>query len=204
MKIKIQKRRERRKGFRYTFARLVLKLLGWKIEYKLPESPKFILVAAPHTSNWDLPVMLLISMAIGIQLHWVAKDSLFKGWFGRYLRWLGGIPVNRASRTNFTEQVVRVFNNFEQLIIVISPEATRSRSDYWRTGFYHIAQGAKIPIALGFLDYGRKTGGIGPAIMPCGNIGDDFSVIREFYKDITGLKPENFGPVIPKPRQVEN
>lgn len=200
MNVKVRKRRQRGKGLRYTFARFVLKLIGWKVEYKLPDSPKFILIAAPHTSNWDLPIMLLISIVIGIQLHWVAKDTLFKGWFGKYLRWLGGVPVNRKSRTNFTEQVVTIFNSSDELIIVIAPEATRSRAEHWKTGFYHIAKGAKIPVALGFLDYKRKVGGIGPSFIPGGDIKTDFEMIDVFYKNITGLKPANFGPVIPTPK----
>lgn len=197
----LQTHYQRKKGIRYSLALSVLKIIGWRIDYKLPESPKFILIAAPHTSNWDLPVMLLISIVMGIKLKWVAKDTLFKGWFGSYLRWLGGIPVNRKSRTNFTEQVVSIFNNSKNLIIVIAPEGTRSFTPYWRTGFYHIASGAAIPIALGFLDYKNKVGGIGPNFIPRGDIESDFRNINDFYKNITGLKPENFGPVIPKPKE---
>lgn len=198
--INIRKRSRRSKGLRYAMAKFVLKTIGWQDDCKIPDSDKFILIAVPHTSNWDLPIMLLISIVAGIELHWVAKDSLFKGIFGRYLRWLGGIPVNRSSRTNFTDQVVEVFNKSEKLIIVIAPEGTRGRTEFWKSGFYHIAKGAEIPIAFGFLDYGKKVGGIDPGFFPSGKIEDDFKLIRNFYKDKKGLKPENFGPIAVRSR----
>lgn len=195
MSIKIKYRRERKKGLRYSFAQIVLKIIGWKVDPVTPDCKKYLLIAVPHTSNWDLPLMLIISMVIGLHLHWVSKDTLFKGVFGTYLRWLGGIPVNRRLRTNFSDQVVEVFNKAEELIIVIAPEGTRSRTEFWKTGFYHIAKGANIPIAFGFLNYGKKFGGIGPLLYPTGNIEKDFEVIRNFYKDMTGKTEKNFGPI---------
>jgi 1-acyl-sn-glycerol-3-phosphate acyltransferase len=204
MNIKIKKKLGRRKGLRYSFAQIVLKIIGWKVDPVIPDCKKYILIAVPHTSNWDLPLMLIISMVIGVKLHWVSKDTLFKGVFGSYLRWLGGIPVNRRLRTNFSEQVIEVFNKAKELIIVIAPEGTRSRAEHWKTGFYHIACGAKIPISFGFLDYGKKIGGIGPLFYPNGNIEQDFEVIRKFYKNMIGKIPENSGPIKIKDKKLPN
>lgn len=172
-------------------AKMSLKIIGWKVEYVLPESKKYILIAAPHTSNWDLVIMLLVSIVCGIKLNWVAKDTLFKGLFGTYLRWLGGIPVNRRSNNNFTQQVIEIFNESEERIIVIAPEATRGKVEKWKSGFYYIAKGANIPIALGFLDYSKKIGGIGPSFYPDSSIEDSTRIIREFYKDIRGKIKSN-------------
>jgi len=202
MNIKIKKSLHRKKGLRYSFARIVLKIIGWKVDQQVPDCKKYLLIAVPHTSNWDLPLMLIVSMVIGVKLNWVSKDSIFKGVFGTYLKWLGGIPVNRRLRTNFSEQVIEVFNKAEELIIVIAPEGTRSRTEYWKTGFYHIAVGAKIPIGFGYLDYGKKEAGIGSLLYPTGNIEKDFEAIRAFYKDMTGKRQKNFGPIQVNPEKL--
>lgn len=172
-------------------AGIVLKIIGWKVQFQLPDSKKFVLIAAPHTSNWDLVIMLLVSQVIRVKLNWVAKDNLFKGLFGTYLRWLGGIPVNRRSSSNFTQQVIDVFNTSDERIIVIAPEATRARAEKWKSGFYYIAKGANVPIAMGFLDYGKKVGGIGLSFYPGDNLENDIQIIKDFYKDIHGKIKSN-------------
>ena len=199
MGINIKKNKKHTSRFSYLFAKLILKIIRWKIEYELPPEKKFILIAVPHTSNWDLPLMLLISNIIGIQFNWVAKDTIFKGLHGKYLRWLGGIPVNRRSRANFTDQVIEIFNQSEKLIIVVAPAGTRGYTEYWKSGFYHIARGAKIPITFGFLDYGNKVGGLKPGFMPSGNTEEDFKLIRNFYRGMTGKNPDSSGPIRIKP-----
>ena len=203
MNIKVKKKKQHTNRFSYLFAKTVLKLIGWKVDFTLPKERKYLLISEPHTSNWDLPLMLIISIVIGEQLNWAAKDSIFKGLHGKYLRWLGGIPVNRRSRTNFTDQVTEIFNKSEKLIIVIAPAGTRSYTEYWKSGFYHIANGARVPIAFGFLDYGNKVGGIKPGFLPTGNIEEDFKLIREFYKGMKGKNPDNFGPIrIKSPKET--
>ena len=199
MSLEVKKDRQHTNRFSYLFAKTVLKLIGWKIDSTHPLEKKYILIAAPHTSNWDLPIMLIISIVVGVQFNWVAKDTIFKGWFGKYMRWLGGIPVNRRSRTNFTDQVIEIFNKSKNLIIVVAPTGTRSYTEYWKSGFYHIAKGAKVPITFGYLDYGKKVGGFKPGFMPSGNIEEDFKLIRNFYKNMKGKNPENFGPIRIKP-----
>src|SRR3989304_3143146 len=149
-----------------TFAHAILRALGWRVQVTLPGTNKYVLIGAPHTSNWDFVYMLLFKVATGLSPHWVGKDSMFRWPWGELWKKIGGIPVNRRSRNNFVDQMVEAFRQRDEMILVISPEGTRSKGGYWKSGFYYIALGAGVPIVLGFLDFGRKVGGIGPAIMP--------------------------------------
>jgi 1-acyl-sn-glycerol-3-phosphate acyltransferase len=176
-------------------AQAILRLLGWKVEARLPQSRKFVLVGAPHTSNWDFIMMLLVMNALGLQLNWVGKDSLFNGSFGSLMRRLGGIPVDRSARNGFVEQMVAEFERRESIVLVIAPEGTRGKSEYWKTGFYYIAQGARVPIALGYVDYAQKTGGIGASLQPSGDIQADMLPIARFYAGITGKHPQLQGEI---------
>ncbi len=193
-----------RHGIRYYVGAFFLKLVGWKTGGKLPDFPKYVLISEPHTSNWDLPIMLLLAMKIGFKLNWVAKDTLFKGLHGRYLKWLGGIPVNRRTHNNFVDQTIEAINNHDEIIIVVSPAGTRSYTEFWRSGFYHIARGAGVPIVMGFLDYPNKTGGVGPTLIPSGDMEKDFEKLRAFYATVKGKYPEKFGPVRPRPASNKN
>jgi 1-acyl-sn-glycerol-3-phosphate acyltransferase len=168
---------------------------SWKLNITLPASPKFVLIGAPHTSNWDLISALVVKYGTGLNMHWIAKDTAFRWPLGGFLRRLGGIPVNRRSSNNFVAQIVEAFNRIDNLVLAISPEGTRSKSHYWRTGFYYIALGASVPIALGFVDYGQKMVGIGPNFMPTGDIRADFHFIKEFYSGIRGRNPERQGEI---------
>lgn len=180
-------------------AQAILRLIGWKVEARLPKERKFVLVGAPHTSNWDFIMMLLIMNALGLQLNWVGKDSLFNGSFGSVMRRLGGIPVDRSARNGFVDQMVAEFERREVMILVIAPEGTRGKSEYWKTGFYYIAQGARVPIALGYVDYAQKTGGIGASLQPSGDIQADMLPIARFYAGITGKHPELQGEIRIRP-----
>ncbi len=182
-------------SFSQTLAKAILRLLSWQVDVILPSTHKYVLIGAPHTSNMDFIFTLLLKYASGIKLHWVAKDTAFRWPFDGVLRWLGGIPVNRRSRNNFVQQMVEVFDQREQFIMAISPEGTRSNTDYWKTGFYYIALGAGVPIALGYIDYPDRVVGIGPAIYPTGNIQADFERIKVFYVDKRGKKPELQGEI---------
>ncbi len=177
------------------FAQAILRLLGWKIEARLPNSRKFVLVGAPHTSNWDFILMLLIMNALGLQLNWVGKDSLFNGSFGSLMHRLGGIPVDRSASHGFVDQMVAEFKRRQEMILVVAPEGTRGKSEYWKTGFYYIAQGANVPIALGYVDYAQKTGGIGATLQPSGDIQADMLPITRFYTGITGKYPQLQGEI---------
>jgi len=182
-------------------ARSVLHGLSWRLELNPPLTQKFVLIGAPHTSNLDFVFMLLLVYATGLKLHWVGKHTIFKGPFGWLMRRLGGIPVDRRTNNRFVEQMIQVFDQRQRLILVIAPEGTRGKSQYWRTGFYHIAQGAGVPIVLGYIDYRHKVLGIGPSMLPSGDIDRDFSQIREFYASKTGRRPELQGEILLRPLQ---
>ncbi|MTI13871.1 lysophospholipid acyltransferase family protein [Sansalvadorimonas verongulae] len=169
-----------------------LKLTGWKIEGSAPHHSKYVLIAAPHTSNWDFPVTLAIAFRLNVKLFWMGKASLFKGPMGPIMKWLGGIPVDRSQNTGLVQQVVDEFNRCKELVVTIPPEGTRSKVKKWKSGFYHVAHGAGVPISLGFLDFKRKVGGISKTFIPTGNYEEDLKNIQAFYKGITGKRPSQF------------
>ena len=170
----------------------ILKILGWKTVNRDEGRKKYLLIAAPHTSNWDFPMFLIVAFAEDLTAYWLGKHTLFKWPFRGIFRWLGGIPVDRTKKTNTVQQCVEYFNNAKEMIIVNAPEGTRSRVHIWRTGFYHIATGADVPIAFGFIDYKRKEGGIAGLFHPTGDVDADIKTIREFYADISGKNKEQF------------
>lgn len=169
---------------------LYLKLTGWKKEGQAPKDDKYIVIAAPHTSNWDFPITLAFLLSFKIKPCWMGKDSMFRWPFGSFFRLLGGIPIDRSRSNNAVEQSIEAIKKRMKMALVISPEGTRKRVSYWKTGFYHIAQGAGVPIALGFLDYARRAGGFGQVFNTTGNIEADMQAIQLFYKGITGKYPE--------------
>lgn len=172
-----------------------LRLLRWRITGSFPAAPKYLVVGAPHTTNWDFMFMLLLRGATGVNLHWVGKDSLFRWPLGGFLKRLGGIPVNRRIRANFVDQIIDLYNCREELAIAIAPEGTRKKAHYWRSGFYYMALGAQIPIQLVAVDYGRRTLEIGPLLQPSGDIDKDFVLIRRFYAGKQGKFPHFQGEV---------
>jgi 1-acyl-sn-glycerol-3-phosphate acyltransferase len=173
-------------------ARIFLEMLGWRVEGEIPDIKMFIIIAAPHTSNWDFPITLAVTFALKIKIYWMGKAVMFRWPFGAACRWLGGIPIDRNQSHNVVEQSVQAFKDRDKLIMVIPPEGTRKKVSYWKTGFYHIARGANIPIVLGFLDYRRKAGGIGPTFYPTGRIEEDMLKIKTFYATITGKRQDLF------------
>jgi len=156
----------------------------------LPAVNKLVVIAAPHTSNWDLPVLLGLAFALRAKAYWLGKHTLFRWPFGFLFRWMGGIPVYRSASQNAVAQSVEMFRNSEKLILAIPPEGTRSKVSHWKTGFYYIALGAEVPISLGFIDYKRKASGLGPTLYPTGDIEADMEIIRNFYADVTGKYPD--------------
>jgi 1-acyl-sn-glycerol-3-phosphate acyltransferase len=174
---------------------VVLRVFGWRVEGERPPVARCVMIAAPHTSNWDLPMMLTVAFALRVRLCWMGKDVLFRRPAGMLFRWLGGIPVDRRRSTGMVEQAVEAFRASKTLVLVVPPEGTRSEVRRWKTGFYFIASGAGVPIALGFLDYGRKLGGIGPLFTPSGDLEGDMQAIRAFYADKRGKNPGALGAV---------
>ena len=171
------------------FSLFALKITGWRTHGRLPDAPKLVLVGAPHTSNWDLPYAIFIIFVLKGKIYWMGKESLFRPPYKGFFKWLGGIPIDRFKSKNVVAQTIQRFNQNKTMILTIAPEGTRARVPKWKTGFYHIAHGANIPIALGFLDYRRKVGGIGPLIYPTGDIEADMKTIKAFYDGITGKFP---------------
>lgn len=171
-------------------ARWLLGLFGWEVEANLPEARKYVAIGAPHTSNWDFPVAILAMWAMGLRGRWVGKHTLFRPPFGWLMRRLGGLPLNREETRDFVAQMVDRFRERDEFVLVMAPEGTRSHTPHWRTGFYWIARGARVPIALGYLDYARKRAGVSRSLVPGGDIEADFEEIRAFYADKTGKRPE--------------
>ncbi len=166
--------------------RLALRLTGWQLEASLPPEPKYLIIGAFHTSNWDFPLALLAMGGMGLTPRWVGKDSLFRGVPGRLMKALGGIPVKRGAKRNFVRQMVDLYNRSDSLVVVMSPEGTRGKTTHWKTGFYYIALGANIPIALGYVDYRRKRVGVGGWFRPGGDLRADMHILRDFYRDKHG------------------
>lgn len=188
--------------FLHGLARLLLRLGGWRIEGSIPEPPRAVLVAAPHTSNWDGFWLVVAAYAFHIRISWFVKDSVFFFPLGPIVRYFGGVAIDRTRRRNMVAQAVSEFARRENFLLVIPPEATRSRAAKWKTGFYHIAQGAGVPIVLSYLDYGRKVAGMGPAFRPTGDIVADVKVFAEFYAPMTARYPELVGPIEIDPKAL--
>lgn len=180
---------------------LLWRLAGWGVDEDLPELDKYILVAAPHTSNWDYVMMIALSAYHKRKPYTFVKDSAFKLFLvGTLVRWFGGIPIDRSKSQNLVEQAVEFIDQKDRIVLVITPEGTRNKSAYWRSGFYHIALKAKVPYVLGYLDYKRKRGSGGLVIHPSGDVDADLQIIREFYATHGhGKYPENFTPAYFRP-----
>lgn len=176
-------------------ARLLLRLFGWKVEGARPHLDRYVLIAAPHTSNWDFPLMLAFAAAFDIPVTWMAKHSLFRPPMGMFMRAMGGMPITRHENRNVVEGMVAAFQTAEQLVLVVPTEGTRARVEHWKSGFYHIARQANVPIVPSFLDWGAKRGGFGPAMTPSGDAKQDMQYFRDFYAGMTGKFPELFGPI---------
>lgn len=169
---------------------LFLKIGGWRREGGPPDAPQYVLIAAPHTSNWDFPLMLALVFSWQLQIRWMGKASLFRWPFHGFFRWLGGIPIDRSQAQSVVSQSIASFRERSKLILVIAPEGTREKVACWKTGFYRIATGAGVPIAIGFLDYVRKVGGFITLFHPTGEMAADMEKIRGFYVGVLGKFPE--------------
>ena len=171
-----------------------LKLTGWKVEGSLPpEASKSVFIAAPHTSNWDLPYTLMVCFALNLNVYWMGKSSIFKWPFGPVMRWFGGISVEREKSSNLVEASAQAIVAADgPLQLIVPPEGTRSKARYWKTGFYYIAQAAKVPIIMAYMDYSQKRSGIGPLFVPSGDIEKDMMTIKAFYADFKGKNAAQF------------
>lgn len=175
---------------RHLIGKAWLKAFGWEIEGRAPDVAHGVFVAAPHTSNWDLPFTLAIAWSLRIHVSWVGKDALFKPPFGRLMRVLGGVPVDRSKSTGFVAKTAQTIRASERMYLLIAPSGTRSHRAHWKGGFYWIAKEADVPLLLGFLDYGKKRGGIRAVLHPSGDLRADMERIREAYRGVVGRRPE--------------
>ena len=174
----------------------IIKLIGWQLDIVLPEEKKFVLIGAPHTSNWDFPLAMLAFWTIDLRIYWVAKKQMFWGPLYYLFTGMGGIPVDRKSSQGFIGQIADKFNQTDEMVLTIAPEGTRSKTKYWKSGFYHIAEAAKVPICLAYLDYSNKKMGFSQVVYPSGDIDADMKIIAEFYNDMKGKQLKNQGPVV--------
>jgi 1-acyl-sn-glycerol-3-phosphate acyltransferase len=169
---------------------LILKGLGWEVKGETPRIPKYVMTAAPHTSNWDFVLVLLMAFVLRIKVYIMAKKELTDLPFGFLFKYVGVIPIDRSQSSNAVEQAVAMMNRSEDMALLISPAGTRKKVSRWKTGFYHIARFTTTPILFGFLDYGRKQGGVGSCFYPTGDVEADMKAIQAFYSPFTGKYPE--------------
>lgn len=179
---------------REKIGKAILDAAGWTIEGGAPAVDKFVLIAAPHTSNWDFLYSVACTTALGLPLQFMAKDSLFRGPLGPLLRALGGIAIDRSRNNNMVDAMVAEFARRDALALMVPPEGTRSAGTHWKSGFYHIARRARVPLALGYLDYPHKRVGIGPLLHVSGDVGADMDAIRAFYADKGARNPGDYTP----------
>jgi len=173
------------------FSMWILTSLGWEVHADWPGVKKYVIIAAPHTSNWDFPLGILAAKAMNVDIFWMGKDVLFRWPWGWFFRAIGGMPVDREHSLNLSQQMAELFARSDQLILALAPEGTRAKKDHWKTGFYYIARAANVPIVMGYLDFGQKQVGIGGMFYPGDSIEEDFNRIRHFYKSRQGKIPEN-------------
>ncbi len=176
-------------------ARLILRTGGWTAIGGIPDAPKAVVIAAPHTSNWDGFWALVYKVAIGAEIHFFAKHSLF--WFplSTLLRALGGVELDRTRAQSAVQQAIDMFKEKDSFYFGLAPEGTRTVKRGWKSGFYRIAEGAGVPVYLGYLDYKNKRVGIGPRFDLSGDQEADLRRLQDFYGDIQGRWPEKTSPI---------
>jgi 1-acyl-sn-glycerol-3-phosphate acyltransferase len=169
--------------------------MGWRCEGRPPDLDKYVMIGAPHTSNWDFPIGLALLFSLDLRLYWLGKHTLFRRPFGALFSLLGGVPVDRTRSGGVVNQIIRAFEENDRMILVLSPEGTRKRITHWKTGFYYIAHGAGVPIVPAYVDYRRGVGGFGPLLHPTGNIEADMKTIGASYVNAFGKHGEKVGTI---------
>jgi len=177
------------------FAHLILKIGGWTAVGELPTTDKAVFIAVPHTSNWDGFWLIVYRVALNIDIHFLAKHSLFWWPLGPVLRALGAMPIDRGKSTSTVQQVLDEFRERDRFWFALSPEGTRKWQPYWKTGFYRIAMEADVELVLGFIDYSKREMGIGITLPRARDLEKDMTLMRDFYGPRVGRKPANTGPI---------
>ena len=178
------------------FSKLVFKILGWKIVGSIPEIKKYVVISAPHTSNWDFLIGGCFAYILDIKPKYLVKMELYIWPLSILIKLNGGIPVYRKTAKNTVDQVVEIFQTTENLILGIAPEGTRSRVEKWKTGFYYIAQKANVPIVPMYMDYEKKEVGYFDMLNPSGDLQKDLQKIQECYQSVIGKNPELYNSKI--------
>ena len=189
--------------FLHWLGKVLFRLAGWKVEGSAPAHDKAVIIAAPHTSYLDGPIMVTAGCIFDVRFSWMVKQAAMFFPLGILVRYFGGIGVDRSKRNNMVTQSIEEFRNADAMLLAIAPEGTRSRGSHWKTGFYRIALGAGVPVVLGYIDYARKVAGLGPAIELTGDIDADFRKFAEFYANVTPRHPERRGAVTAPPEKVD-
>ncbi len=172
-------------------SRLYFRLTGWKTINKVPPGlNRYVMIAAPHTSNWDFPICMAALSIMGVKINYLAKKELFRFPLGMIMRFFGGIPVDRSRNSGMVNAMIGAFGTHKELVLMIPAEGTRGYVKEWKKGFYHVATGAGVPIVLGFLDYGKKLAGLGSVFYPTGDYERDLATIQNFYRPIQPKHPE--------------
>ncbi len=172
--------------------RLLLAGYGWRVEGQLPDASKFVIVLAPHTSCWDFLTNMGTMLAVGFQSHWFIADA-YDWWpFGKFLRWLGAVPVDRSMSHDLVSKMVKRFKESDEFILAIYPEGARKRVGQWKTGFWHIASRSGVPIQLVTVDYEKRVTLFGPVIESSGSVEADMEKIQAHYQGARGKHPDQF------------
>lgn len=169
-----------------------MRIIGWQLAGTFPNEPKFVLLIAPHTSNWDFVVAASAKVSLGVHGTWIGKDSLFRWPLGGLMRYLGGIPVDRASPHGVVKQIVDTFASREKMVFALTPEGTRKRVEHWRSGYWHVAHDARVPIVPVGLDYAMRIVFVGPPLTPSESLDNDEKRLRAFFAGIHPKRPENY------------
>ena len=180
--------------------RAVLRAMGWHIEGEIPDEPKLVIAVAPHTSNWDFVVGMAAMFALDLRLSFLAKHTLFRGPFAPFMRWVGGIAVDRGSRHGVVGDAVAAFAREERRVLAIAPQGTRRAGARYRSGFIHIALGARVRILLATLDYGARCVRLGPTFTPGEDVEAELARVEAFYANVRGKNPRDPQAVLVPPR----
>ena len=175
-------------GIYHHLAKIIMRAFGWRVEGKLPDIPKFVLIGAPHTSNWDFLLFLGVIFALRANVRFMGKAELFRFPIGGFFRFCGGVPVDRKKSTGLVEQMVKACNESENFILTIAPEGTRHQVTEWKRGFYHIAKNAGIPIVMAVVDGRHKTVRIGQVFHPTNDMEVDLKTIKGVFEGVTGIR----------------
>jgi 1-acyl-sn-glycerol-3-phosphate acyltransferase len=178
-------------------ASLALRLAGWTFETELPPEKKYVVLAVPHTSNWDGLLLVGLAQAIRLPMAWMIKGEWVRGPLGVLLRRLGAVAIDRGRAGDVVGQMIEELRRRDEMVLVIPPEGTRGRADHWKSGFYRIALGADVPVVPGYLDFRRRRAGFGPALRMTGDVRADMERIRAFYagQAPTAFHPDHVGPI---------